>query len=237
MSEPIRILSTKKLKSGDRKSLSDAGFFVTETDFIIINNKPFALSDIKNNLIFTSQNAVKAVCDHPDVQEIRRNPVFCVGEKTAQLLDEMGFTVLGSADYGSDLADLIVSDYPSEKFTFFCGNIRRDELPEKLKIANVDFNEIEVYETVLSPMKINSDIDGILFFSPSAVDSFISQNEVIDQICFCIGKTTADHLLDVTNLDPAKIVVSKKPTISGTIDTCVYYYNNLPDFKNQRVQT
>ena len=224
MSEPISILSTKKLNDGALQALSDAGFLVTDHDFISIRNKPFALSQVMNNLIFTSQNAVKAVCDHPDVQEIRRNPVFCVGEKTAELLDELGFTVLASADYGAELARIITREYQSVEFTFFCGNIRRDELPTQLTQAAVDFNEIEVYETVLTPVRITSTVNAILFFSPSAVDSFLSENEFSDQVCFCIGTTTADHVKNASGSKPVKVVTADKPTIESTIKKCVNHF-------------
>ncbi|MBD3581652.1 uroporphyrinogen-III synthase [Flavobacterium selenitireducens] len=215
-------MSTKKLKSGQKQMLADAGLAVIEADFIAIRQKTFALPEIKGNLIFTSQNAVKAVANHPEVQEIRRNPVFCVGEKTAELLDEMGFTVLASADYGSELARIVISDYPNEKFTFFCGNIRRDEMPSELAKSNVDFNEVEVYETVLSPTKIEGKFDGILFLSPSGVESFNSENEFGDAVCFCIGNTTANA---VGSSNPSAVpVVANQPTIESTIEKCVNHH-------------
>ena len=225
MSRQISILPTKELKVEERQALSDAGISLVEADFISIRNIEFSLSDVKDNLIFTSQNAVRAVHSHLEVQEIRRNPVFCVGEKTADLLDESGFTVLAAADYASELAKIIVSDYALERFTFFCGNIRRDELPSELHMANVDFNEIEVYETMLSPTKIVSDVDGILFFSPSGIDSFLLENELSAEKCFCIGKTTADHLKKLKG-DSVEILIADEPTVERTIAKALSYFNN-----------
>lgn len=220
-----RILSTKKLKPNQKQFLLNAGFSVLEADFISVQPKQFTFSDIKSNLIFTSQNAVKAVSDHPDVQEIRRNPVFCVGQKTADLLDDLGFTVLASADYGSELAKIIVSEYQNEAFTFFCGNIRRDELPTELRNMGVDFNEVEVYQTVLAPVKIESDVDGVLFFSPSAVEGFLTGNSLAGKTGFCIGHTTADYLQQATGSNPHEIVTANQPTIESTIAKCISYFN------------
>lgn len=222
---PIRILSTKKLKANQKQFLLNAGFSVVEADFISIKNKEFAFSNIKDNLVFTSQNAVKAVSDQPGVQEIRRNPVFCVGEKTADLLDASGFTVQEWAKNASELAKIMASGYASESFTLFCGNIRREELPAGLRNANVDFNEIEVYETVLMPVKIEVEVSGILFFSPSAVEGFLCGNDLENQTCFCIGKTTAGHLQKVTGLNPAEIAIANQPTIESTIVKCINHFS------------
>lgn len=215
-----RILSTKKLQSAQKQFLLNAGFSVVEADFIGIKNKDFKFSNSHDNLIFTSRNAVKAVSNHPEVQDIRRNPTFCVGEKTADLLDENGFTVQEIANNAAKLAQTIVAQYSTESFTFFTGNLRLDELPNQLKNAHVLFNEVEVYETVLSPNPINTAIDGILFFSPSAVESFLLANKIKNEICFCIGNTTAKALENNTK----NIIVANQPSVENTIIQAINYY-------------
>lgn len=216
----IRILSTKKLRANQKQFLLNAGFSVVEADFIAIHPKDFAFSNINENLIFTSGNAVKAVSNHPDVQQIRRKPSFCVGEKTADLLDENGFTVQEIADNAADLAQDIISHYASESFTFFSGNQRLDALPGQLENAKITFNEIEVYETTATPKAINGNHDGILFFSPSAVQSYLSANKITDEICFCIGQTTAKALDTITN----KITIANQPSVENTIIQTINYF-------------
>jgi uroporphyrinogen-III synthase len=46
-----------------------------------------------------------------------------------------------------------------------------------LKTEGIAFNEIEVYQTTLAPFKISDQekFDGIMFFSPSAVETFDKQ--------------------------------------------------------------
>ncbi|NUY80201.1 uroporphyrinogen-III synthase [Flavobacterium sp. MAH-1] len=223
MSRDIRILSTKKLKSDQKRFLLNAGFSIIDADFIRVTELPFRLTDVAENLIVTSQNAAKALATHPEVQDIRRNPVFCVGSKTADLLDELGFTVQETANNAQELADVIIKDYATENFTFFSGNIRRNELPMALMEADVEMNEIEVYETELTPIEINSEIDGILFFSPSAVEGYLRKNKLTDQVCFCIGKTTASA---VEGANPSAImIISKQPTIESTIAKCINHFN------------
>jgi len=216
----IRILSTKKLQPNQKQFLLNAGFSVVEADFIGIQNKKFTFSNIYDNLIFTSGNAVKAVSNHPDVQDIRRHPAFCVGEKTADLLDENGFTVQEIANSAAELAQTIISQYPTENFTFFNGNLRLDELPNQLKKANVSYNEVETYETVLTPNAINTAIEGILFFSPSAVESFLSANKITNETCFCIGNTTAKALQNSTQ----NIIIANQPSVENTIIQTINHF-------------
>jgi len=216
------MLSTKKLKVNQKQFLLNAGFSVIEADFIQISDKDFTFANSNDNLIFTSGNAVKAVSNHREVQEIRRKPSFCVGEKTADLLDEHGFTVQEIADNAAELAHDIVSHYSSESFTFFSGNQRLDELPNQLKNAGIVFNEIEVYETKLTPQPTKGNFDGILFFSPSGVESYLSANTITNETCFCIGNTTAKALEQVTN----KIVIANRPSVENTIIQAINHYKN-----------
>ncbi|MFT3794593.1 uroporphyrinogen-III synthase [Flavobacterium sp.] len=215
----IRILSTKKLQANQKQFLLNAGFAVVEADFIRVTYLPFQLQAVADNLIITSQNGVKALAQHPEVQDVRRKPVFCVGSKTADLLDEHGFTVQEIADSAQELAEVIVSDYADETFTFFSSTIRRNELPMALLEADVELNEIEVYETEPTPQKVGT-FDGILFFSPSGVQSFLSANEITNEMCFCIGKTTATELEKTT----ANIVIANQPSVENTIIQAINYF-------------
>lgn len=60
MENPTRILSTKVLLNPQKQLLIDAGFELFESDFILVEFKNFELKTIKDNLIFTSQNAVQS---------------------------------------------------------------------------------------------------------------------------------------------------------------------------------
>jgi uroporphyrinogen-III synthase len=216
----MRILSTKKLQPNQKQFLLNAGFSVIESGFIRIENKKITVEGINNNLIFTSANAVKAVAKLSAVQEIRRNPCFCVGEKTAELLDEVGFTVVEIADNASQLAEIIKKGYKNESFTFFCGNLRMETLPLSLKISGISFHEIEVYDTVLNPQEIKTDVDGILFFSPSGVQSYLLKNIINDEVCYCIGYTTSKALQQTTK----NIIIANKPSVENVIIQCINYY-------------
>lgn len=232
MQNPISILSTKILLSPQKQALLNAGFSVTEANFIKTENSDFDFPSsggvsegrgglkINDNLIFTSQNAAQSVLLHPKCSVLKSKNVFCVGLKTKALLEENGFNVDVYVDYASDLAEIITLIYSNESFTFFSGNLRKETLPKALKAAKVNFNEIQVYETTLTPQKIKNSVDGILFFSPSAVESFLKDNKIKNEICFCIGNTTAEALGKTTR----NIIVADQPSVENVIEDVIEEY-------------
>ncbi len=203
------VLSTKKLTESQRSLLLQAGIGLVEYDAITIDPVDFEVKTKIENAIITSQNTVIGLVD----KKVQIENCFCVGEKTKSLLEENGYKVKIMTNYGKELAEIIVKEFAEAEFTFFCGNLRRDELPELLLENNVSFTEIEVYNTVLKPKKIQRTFDGVLFFSPSAVESFTKENTLDNNIAFCIGTITAAEAEKHTN----KIVIANKPTIENVI--------------------
>ena len=220
MAKSIQILSTKKLSGEQKQALKAANFEVIDTDFIQTQNKSFELRDLNQNLIFTSQNAVHSILSHPKAEELKTKNVFCVGLKTKILLSESGFNVVAYTGYASDLSEIITLIYRSESFTFFSGNLRRETLPKALKDAEVKFNEIQVYDTSLTPQKIKTAVDAILFFSPSGVESYLKDNTIKKEKCFCIGETTADALNKITK----NIIIADQPTVEDVIEDVIEEY-------------
>jgi len=216
----INILSTKILSSVQKQELINAGFNLTEANFIKTENSDFDLKEINDNLIFTSQNAAQSVLLHPKCEELKSKNVFCVGMKTKALLEENGFTVEVYLDYAADLAEIITLIYANQSYTFFSGNLRKETLPKALKAAKINFNEIQVYETTLTPQKIKTAVDGILFFSPSAIESYLKENKIKNEICFCIGETTAEALETTTR----NIIVADQPSVENVIEDVIEEY-------------
>ena len=213
----MKILSTKILAEYQKQPLIEAGFELIENDFISTKTKSFDLKNINESLIFSSQNAVEAILQHPDLEKLKTKKVYCVGLKTKALLADNGFEVIAYTGYASDLAEIITLIYKSESYTFFSGNKRRDTLPDTLKEAEVVFNEIEVYETTLTPHKIKNAVDAILFFSPSGVESYLKENTIKKEVCFCIGETTASALENKTK----NIIIADQPSVEDVIEAVI----------------
>lgn len=222
MAKQIQILSTKILSPLQKEELKKAGFDLIEADFIKTENKPFELKNLNESLIFTSQNAVHSVLSNPKSEELKSKNVYCVGLKTKILLSENGFNVVAYTGYASDLAEIITLIYRNESYTFFSGNLRRDTLPNALNEAGIQLNEIQVYDTSLQPQKIKTSVDAILFFSPSGVESYLKENTIKKETCFCIGETTAEALQKITK----NIIIADQPTVEDVIEDVITKYSN-----------
>lgn len=213
----MTVLSTKKLSPTQKNLLLNAGLGLVEYDSIKIEFLDFHPKDeLIKNAIITSKNAAKAVVK----KGLKLQNCFCVGEKTATLLKENNFQTVEQENYGKDLAEKIISNYAEEHFTFFCGNLHREEIPSALVKHGVKFKEIEVYKTRLNIQVFQQEFDGILFFSPSAVQSFASKNDFKNSRVFCIGKTTAKEAGKYTN----NIKTATKPSIENVIVQVVNFF-------------
>jgi uroporphyrinogen-III synthase len=115
---------------------------------------------------------------------------------------------------------LIKVNYKNHSFTFFSGNIRKNTLPDLLNENYINWNEVVVYETTLNPKVITEKIDGILFFSPSAVKSYLKENKLENETCFCIGTTTAKALENKTK----NIKTASKPLVENVVKEVIKYY-------------
>lgn len=218
----IQILSTKKLTTLQRNLLKYP-LILIEEDFVNIELIPINKEEYKcypTTVIFTSQNAVKSLLKNVDRNELSFEKIYCVGEKTASYLENNGFVVNHFEHYGKALANYIVNQKELKEVTFFCGNSRLDELPNTLNANHIIVNEVVVYKTVLNQIAITNPIDGILFFSPSGVQSYLMAKNSVKPKAFCIGTTTA---LSATNHFD-EIVVVDKPTIEDVIHKVNQYY-------------
>ena len=222
MKTKICVLSTKKLQSNQKQFLLNAGFLVIEADFIKISFVPFQLKAIPTLLLFTSQNAVKSVLQNENAETLKQIPTVCVGSKTKMLLQENGFKVLETQEYAENLAPIIQQKYSSAQIAFFAGNLRRDVLPDAMRKSNISFEEYTVYQNLANPIEIQAKTDALLFFSPSGIHSYLQQNTIENQTCFCIGTTTAATLNGITN----NIVIANKQTVENVIIQCVNYYSS-----------
>jgi len=164
------------------------------TEAVITENiraEILATANRKEVIIFSSGNAVDAVAgcliSPPEWT------IYCVGKQTARLAVKKfpKSKVVAEADNALQLSGKIISD-DMKSATFFCGDHRRDELPDQLKKNNIPVKEVIVYRTTLTPQHCSSAYEGIRFFSPTAVESFFSMNSVPNEtVLFAIGNTTA----------------------------------------------
>ena len=215
----IRILSTRPLAHTtmlDAEELEvkmDIASFIETRTIIdkISGNRILQLAHQEIAVVFTSMNAAEAVIDC--LKAINAEPawtIYTLGGVTNTILENYftGSEIFSAAINGVQLARNIIEN-EEEEVVFFCGNRRRDELPMLLQQQQIKLEEVVVYETIETPVKIETKYDGILFFSPSAVQSFFKINSVAEKtILFAIGSTTAEAIKQMSN---NKVLVGKHP--------------------------
>lgn len=194
MRDQLHIISTRSLNSNRIEQLQHRGWKITMHDFI---SKKIELSvhitaeALNKNIVLTSQSGVEAFLEL--IKKLKVSPsdyeVYCIDQATKQAAVQAGLLVKTSAPNALLLAEEVLKQ-EIRAVTHICGNRRRDELSERLNSGGVEVQNLVSYLTELTPISVYHPYDGLLFFSPSAVDSFLLANDIKQVPCFCIGQTT-----------------------------------------------
>ena len=210
------ILSTKKLTAAQQQHLLNAGLAFVDYDFIATKEIPFQLPEKTiENAIFTSQNGVKAVFS----KEITIKNSFCVGKRTEKLILKEKTKIIHCENNAEALSEWIITNNSKVTYYYFCAKDRLATLPDKLTKNNINWHEIPVYKTVLTPKKYAQQFNSVLFFSPSGVESYFSVNTA-PQHSFCIGNTTATALQNYTK----NYTVASQPSVENVIIKAIKHY-------------
>jgi len=220
----VNIFSTKNLSIA-QKSILDPHIGTQMSDFITIRSnriKPSMVKDPLDHVIFTSQNAVESILDNFMPSELQFKHIYCVGRRTKRLIERKIGKVTHVENSASALANFIVNHPINGVITYFCGNKRRDELPQILSQNGMELQEIITYQTMLTPNELSKTYQGILFFSPSGIESYLKKNSVGEEVAFCIGGTTA--------LEARKhfktVVESQLPSVDGVLKAVNQYFKS-----------
>lgn len=226
MSSAPHIVSTRKLTSAKMHELQMAGWEFTDHDFISkLIHVPTELNaqSIHKHVVLTSITGVKAFLQI--VKQLHLNSedyiVYCISRGTREYAAASKLNIKSTAPTASALADEILRDVEVKTVTHVSSNLRREELSEKLKNAGVAVHNVIAYRTEFTPLVLGSSYDGIIFFSPSAVDSFLSLNPLQQVPCFCIGQTTADY---AKQSGYKKTYIPVAPSEDILIQTIIEYY-------------
>jgi uroporphyrinogen-III synthase len=189
------ILFTTQLTEQKRSLLEDGKLLIESIPFITFEYLMPAmwLSQVPKHAdawIFTSKKAVRAI--KPMIKDlIIPNHIFAVGAKTAEKLEELGLEVTIPDEYNAVALAGKMKQLELKEVVHFCGNLKAADL-SKLLGDLTNLNSVEVYRTKHTAHKINTgEFNGIVFMSPSAVESFSEQNSISEKTqVFCIGPTT-----------------------------------------------
>lgn len=227
----INILCTRPVHNSLASAAAAAGIQLDILPFI--DTEPLHTIEVQQEIetaavelatvVFTSMNAVESVTEMLD-GHVPEWEIYCMGQKTKELVANYfgNEAIAGTGDSASELADEIIENGFTEEVIFFCGNQRREELPSKLSRHNIAVTEVVVYQTIALPQKLEKEYDGVLFFSPSAAESFFTKNKLPQKtIVFAIGNTTRET---VSSLCSNQIIVSVLPGKDNLVEQAIEYF-------------
>ena len=73
---------------------------------------------------------------------------------------------------------------------------------------------------MLSSEKIDDEVSGVLFYSPSGIESYLEENNP-DRVAFCIGETTAVEARKYFE----KVEVANMPSVDSLLELVNLYYS------------
>ncbi|HEY0066935.1 MAG TPA: uroporphyrinogen-III synthase [Flavisolibacter sp.] len=228
-----RVLTTKRLTDELYKNADAAFELITEelTAIFPVEDPRTRQQVLKyaeghrRNVVFTSTHSVDIVEDilHHDKKGLPQWNVFTLDGRTKTAVSRFlpAEAIAATAANAAELATKII-ERKLKEVVFFCGNLRRPELPRMLGDAGIIVHEVEVYETFGTPRPITQDYEAVLFFSPSAVDSFFLSNKLDPAVvCFTLGNTTAQVLSGYTK---NKVVISTGTSQEEMMETVYSYF-------------
>jgi hydroxymethylbilane synthase len=219
--QETNVYSTKSLTE-DQRLLLNEKVKIESSDFIKVNSNRIPPSKLKSeikNVVITSKNAVDALLTNYSAIELQFKNIYCVGRRTKKLIEQRIGEVKHAERNAKRLAEYLVDYIEGTEVTYFCSNLRLDDLPTILEENNIKVKEIEAYQTKFDAKKIDDTVESVLFYSPSTVQSYMQEN-IPAKVAFCIGETTAKeaskHFKDVR--------VAKVPTVESVIELVNEYY-------------
>jgi len=203
------------LSLSQKEHLLNAGLAVVDFDFITTKEIDFSFPNKIENAIFTSQNGVKIILK----KEIKIENAYCVGKHTEKLINDKGIKTQFTGNNAEELGQYIVEKAPDKKFHYFCAQDRLETLPNKLTENHIKWKEIPLYKTMYTPKIYSQIFNGVLFYSPSGVESYFSVNKK-PQHSFCIGHTTAKALKKYTT----DFTIATKPNIENVLIKAIKHF-------------
>ncbi|CAH8282735.1 hydroxymethylbilane synthase [Mariniflexile fucanivorans] len=215
------VYSTKSFTEAQRLLFHEK-VTVESSDFIKISLNRIHPRFVKNeiqNVIITSKNAVEALLTNFSAIELQFKNIYCVGRRTKRLVEQKIGKVKHFENNAKKLANYLVEFMEGSEVTYFCSDLRMDDLPTILEENNIKVTEVEAYQTKYDGLKVTDSVDSVMFYSPSTVESFVQKNKT-EIIAFCIGDSTANeakkHFKDVR--------VAKVPTVESVIELINEHY-------------
>jgi uroporphyrinogen-III synthase len=186
-----------------------------------------------NGVVVTSANALRAVADHPSLAAWRKLRLFAVGEATAEMARQIGFTNILVADGdGASLRDLVIAKLKKgNTLCYLAGEVLSRDLAGELDargytvVTHTAYRMVQVPELAADAVAaFNADrIEAVLHFSRRSARAFfdaargsgIEISALALPHC-CISDAVAAVARDA---GAGRIAVARAPDEKSTLDT------------------
>jgi len=187
---------------------------------------PIPPLDNPQALIITSKNAIRALDEYEDLKKI---PLYAVGDKTAELAKKTGFSnIFSAAGTSQELIKLILKTGQRDKGILWhlSGETIRGNIVESLNFAGFEAKRQIVYrieDIVTLPSSLltelnNHFISHVIFCSPRTTTVFVSllKNKKLEKIAckitaLCLSQDIGKQASD---LKWKKLWISPKPNLN-----------------------
>lgn len=224
------MLSTKTLDQDTLAYAQTLNLAVQCVDFIETTAFPFKFEHLGNRtfdaLAFTSANAVKYFFKNKDSASFTKGKkIFAIAGKTQEELLMKGISTDITGASAEELGNAIGLRKAAKNVLHVCGNLRLPVLESKLNEAGILYTDLMVYQTGTKAKKVmDEQLDAILFYSPSGVDSFLLLNDISNEtVCCCIGATTAQAIKD--RKPSATVILPGEPSPQSMLDSIALYFS------------
>ncbi|MCM1115770.1 MAG: uroporphyrinogen-III C-methyltransferase [Clostridium sp.] len=187
-------------------------------------------------IVFTSSNGVEIFFDYLkenriDVRKISHLRFACIGSGSANKLSKYGFnadfipTEYTAKALGTELSKKLCQD---DKVLILRAENGSEELANALDRANINYDDVKIYNTLALNKTIHADSDYILFASASGVTAFFENAGKLNNAKpVCIGEITAMEFKKYSSTVP---LIAKTHTAEGII-------SKILEDRNETLQT
>ena len=188
-------------------------------------------------IIFTSRTAIDhffRICQEMRITVPDMMKYFCISEATAFYLQKYIVyrkrKIFSANGNFSDVIDLM-KKHKDDKFLVPLSHIHNKEIPDLLDKANYTYTKAVFYRTVsidLSELKEVVDYDVLVFFSPSAITSLITNFPEFEQNDIKIaafGNTTAAAVVEAGLRLDIEVPTPEAPSMIMALEQYIKHHN------------
>lgn len=153
-----------------------------------------AINGTKHFVVSSNRAANWLAAHYSEIGFSDSDSVFCLsGKQKSQILSFTENVLVSPLQNAASLAKFVVSQKTKATAVFLHGSESLDIIPVELERFGINFINVEVYKNIRLKPEIKSEFDVYLFFSPSAVQSFVEGKNRIPEKAgiVAIGETTA----------------------------------------------